>query len=441
MRTTRELHEPMFRQYSEHSFSEKLQKISKILDLHPEIADWVHSDLVKGKDPRGQKGMSAEEVIRAAILKQIQDLTYQELEFQVADSQATRAFIRVPDGVSYSDSALQSNIKRISPETWQRIQKITVIYAQSVDFEKGRTVRVDSTVVETNTAYPIDSKLITDCLRVASRALHRMKHYGIKDALKFSHKKGKKLQLAILNARGFEAKKEHYYDLVVGAGDVWRQLPLLIAKCQEKLQAEPMLSKAIAELKHIQHYLEPILAQTIARVFDEKPLAATDKIVSIFETHADIIVKGGRETEFGHKVFFTTGKSNLVIDCEVEEGNPHDSEKFIDALERVQAIYGKYPRQVTADGGFASQENVYDAHELGVKDVCFNKKVELEPEEMCKSKAVFRRLTRLRAGVESNISALKRGYGLFRATWKGLEGFKSYVWSAVVAYNFMLLAL
>ena len=441
MRITRELHNPMFRQYSEHSFSDKLQKISTILDLHPEITDWVHSDLSGGKDPRGAKGMSAEEVIRAGILKQIQELTYQELEFQVADSQATRAFIRVPDGISYSDSALQENIKRISPETWQRIQKITVSYARSVDFERGRTVRVDSTVVETNTAYPIDSKLIADCLRVASRAVHRLNQDGQKITLKFTHKKAKKLQLAILNARGVEAKREHYYDLVVGAGEIYKQLPKVIESFEAELQKRPRTSKLIAELKHVHEYLGPILAQTISRAFDEKPVDATDKIVSIFETHADIIVKGGRDTEFGHKIFFTTGKSNLVIDCEVEAGNPHDSEKFLDALDRLKAIYGKYPRQITADGGFASQDNVYEAHELGVKDVCFNKKVDLEPEEMCRSKAVFKKLAKLRAGIESNISALKRGFGLTRANWKGLEGFKSYVWSSVVAYNLMLLAL
>ena len=33
MGITKELHKPMFRQYSEYSFSNKLQKISTILDL------------------------------------------------------------------------------------------------------------------------------------------------------------------------------------------------------------------------------------------------------------------------------------------------------------------------------------------------------------------------------------------------------------------------
>lgn len=150
MRITRELQTPMFRQYSEHSFSDRLQKISAILDLHPEIADWVHSDLGKSECSRGSRGMSAESVVRAALVKQMQELTYDELEYQVADSQSARAFIRVPDGRTYSRSALQANIKAISLATWQRVQKITVECAASTGFETGKTVRIDATALCAN---------------------------------------------------------------------------------------------------------------------------------------------------------------------------------------------------------------------------------------------------------------------------------------------------
>jgi transposase, IS5 family len=440
MRLARELHNPLFRQYSEHSFSEKLSQVASKLDAHPEIADWVLEDLTKGKDPRGAKGMTAEEVIRAAILMQIQNLTYAELEYQIADSQSARAFIRVPDGITYSDSALQTNIKGISVNTWQKVQRLTVLAAKESALENGRTVRMDATVVETNIAHPMDSNLLVDCLRVISRCVHWMQEKGLKSAMKYSHKKGKKEQLAILNAKDEEERRVHYVQLIIGAGDVWKQLSDLVGKC-EQLPAETKgRQKHIEQLRHVECHLEAILAQTIARVIDGRSVHSSEKIVSIFEEHSDVIVKGRRDTEFGHKVFFTTGKSNLVIDCEIAEGNPADSEKFMDLLEQVSKLYGRYPRQTTCDGGFASKENVIEAKKRGIKDVCFTKRCAMDPEEMCKSRSVFKKLARLRAGIESNISALKRGYGLGRAAWKGLEGFKAYVWSAVVAYNFMLLA-
>jgi IS5 family transposase len=259
--------------------------------------------------------------------------------------------------------------------------------------------------------------------------------------MKYSHKKGRKEQLAILNSKGDDERKVHYVQLIIGAGDVWKQISNLVEKCEQLPEETKGRQKHIEQLKHVECHLEAILAQTIARVIDGRSVHSSEKIVSIFEEHSDVIVKGRRNTEFGHKVFFTTGKSNLVIDCEIVEGNPADSEKFMDLLERVNEIYTCYPRQTTCDGGFASKENVIEAKKCGVKDVCFTKRCSLEPEEMCASRSVFKKLARLRAGIESNISALKRGYGLGRAAWKGLEGFKAYVWSAVVAYNFMLLSL
>jgi IS5 family transposase len=155
--------------------------------------------------------------------------------------------------------------------------------------------------------------------------------------------------------------------------------------------------------------------------------------------NSDVIIKGSREIEFGRKVFFTTGCSNTVTDVFVAEGNLPDAEVFITLVERHKAIFGKVPRQTTCDGGFASQENVHEARDMGVKDVCFTKKVNMEPEEMCSSRSVFKKLAKLRAGIESNISALKRAFGLSRVSWKGEDGFMKCVWSSVVAYNLFTL--
>jgi IS5 family transposase len=72
--------------------------------------------------------------------------------------------------------------------------------------------------------------------------------------------------------------------------------------------------------------------------------------------------------------------------------------------------------------------------------VCFSKRCGLKILEIVKSSYVYNKLKKFRAGIESNISALKRGFGLDRATWKGLSGYKSYIWSALVSYNLTILA-
>ena len=109
-------------------------------------------------------------------------------------------------------------------------------------------------------------------------------------------------------------------------------------------------------------------------------------------------------------------------------------------LERHIASHGQPPRQIAGDGGYASTANVTQAKALGVSDVAFHKKGHLGIEAMVKSRWVYRKLRNFRAGIEANISCLKRAFGLARCTWRGLAHFTSYVWSSVVAYNLALCA-
>ena len=72
--------------------------------------------------------------------------------------------------------------------------------------------------------------------------------------------------------------------------------------------------------------------------------------------------------------------------------------------------------------------------------MAFHKKSGLRVEDMVKSRWVYRKLRNFRAGIEADISCLKRAYGLSRCTWRGLPHFTAYVWSSVVAYNLSLFA-
>ena len=195
-----------------------------------------------------------------------------------------------------------------------------------------------------------------------------------------------------------------------------------------------------AEFGHYRPLIERIVGQTERRVFQGETVAAAEKIVSLFEPHTDIIVKGGREVEYGHKLNLTTGRSGLILDLVIEAGNPADSERFLPMLERHIAFYGEAPRQTAADGGFASRHNLGEAKALGVRDVAFHKKAGLRVMDMVKSKGVYRKLRNFRAGIESDISCLKRAYGLARCIWRGLDHFRAYVWSSALAYNLALFA-
>ena len=83
--------------------------------------------------------------------------------------------------------------------------------------------------------------------------------------------------------------------------------------------------------------------QTRRRVFDGETVPAAEKVTSLFEPHTDIIRKSGRRMHYGHKINLTTGRSGLVLDAAVEDGNPADSERCLPMLERhvAHAVFHK----------------------------------------------------------------------------------------------------
>ena len=74
--------------------------------------------------------------------------------------------------------------------------------------------------------------------------------------------------------------------------------------------------------------LNTIINQTERRVLDGEKVEAKDKLVSIFETHTDILAKGKRKVVFGHKILLSGGKSNLILDCMIERGNWSDAKSL-----------------------------------------------------------------------------------------------------------------
>jgi len=247
----------------------------------------------------------------------------------------------------------------------------------------------------------------------------------------------RKRGLAIKYSRGEEKKAALYRDLIA-ATEACVAAMRRAALCIQHTSPETTLWRLEAE--HYLALIERVIHQTRRRVIDRAPVPAGEKLVSLFEPHADIIVKSRRGVQYGHKLNLTSGRSGLILDVVVEAGNPADAARFKPMLDRHIAFYGKPPRQAVADAGYASLDNLKQAKAIGIRDVAFHSKRGLAIEDMVRSKWVYRRLRNFRAGIEAGISCLKRAYGLSRCTWRGLDHFKSYVWSSVVAYNLSLFA-
>jgi IS5 family transposase len=430
-----------------HDIGKELAAFSEILDATPKMLDLVYADLTRvARKDTGREGMTAEQVLRCVALKQYRNLSYEELAFHLEDSKSFRAFARLEMGQYPSSSSLQENIKPLSEETWEAVHVCLMQYALEAGIESGRKVRIDSTVVESNIHDPSDSTLLWDGIRVITRWLEEGHALAPRPDYRYCDhcRVVKKRLMVVLNTKKEEDRVSAYRDMTHYAGKVVgyakEAIPVLQAYQATGLGDMMTAMNLATQLKRAVDLLEKVINQTERRVFRNEKVPVADKVVSFFEDHTDIIVKKRRETKFGHKIFLTGGKSNLILDCLIAKGNPADSDQYIPMLERHKESFSKVPRQVSADGGFASKDNLNDAKGLGVKDAVFAKKRGLSVIDMAKSSWVYKKLRNFRAGIEANISTLKRAFGLDRCTWKGWEGFKQYVWSSIFAYNLQVIA-
>jgi transposase, IS5 family len=445
MRKKRQKQMPLMPAASDHPQAIELENISRILDANPIICDLAMQDLreVSNKAKKsGARGMTADQVVRAAIVKQMFGFTYKELAFHIIDSNSIRRFMLI--GIAdkgFKKSVLNKNVKALSPQTWEAINAQLVQYADDEKIEKGRELRIDCTVVESNIHEPTDSSLLWDSVRVLTRLLHRAKDdFGLRVSFQDHRRRAKRRLLGIMNSRSKKDRKKRYADLIKVTTKSIGYAKSAIEAIDQVASISNGLIALRLDLNQYSQLAARVVDQTQRRVMLGENVAASEKVVSLFETHTDIIVKDRRDTFFGHKVCLTGGASNLIVDCLIVDGNPADSSLTVEMLDRQKELYGRYPLKVALDGGFASKDNLNKAKEKQIKDVCFAKKRGLKVEDMCRSQWVYDRLRRFRAGIESGISWVKRCFGMTRCTWKGLGSFKSYVWASIVSANLLTLA-
>lgn len=438
MREARNAQTSIFDRYAEHEFGRQLERLSALLDCHPEILELIAKDFDKANvASTGACGLSIESIFRCLVLKQITQLSYQKLAFHLCDSATYRTFVRLKIKQSPRKSALQATVRRVQPETLAQIHRLVMSDWLAQGQLSLDALRIDSTVVDSNIAPPLDSGLLEDGIRVLSRLMANSKVCtGVKIRFVDQRKRSKSLAFRIFHAKKPE-KNRLYPELIRCAQVALRQTAKAIDKVRLHANDEAQSRTWIDEVQHYGALLLRVIDQTERRVIHGEKVPASEKLVSLFEPHTDIIVKGLREVQYGHKVNLATEQYGFVTYFNIEDGNPADVTLYQTVLDACQAAYRTTPDSVVADGGYASGDNVRQARQRGVKRAVFNKPVGLGLHEMGVKRKTFAALRDFRAGIEGNISELKRVFGLRRADWKGRDGFCAYVWSSVLSYNLM----
>jgi len=181
--------------------------------------------------------------------------------------------------------------------------------------------------------------------------------------------------------------------------------------------------------------VKQVRRQARARVFGGNT-HVPGKLASMFEHTTEIIRRGKAKqpTEFGKMIKVQEAEGQIVVDYEVFEKRPADSDLLVPAIVIHQQRLGRVPDLAAADAAFYSANGEKEAHAMGVKRVSVPNRSSKSKDRVALQKTRwFKHGQKWRTGCEGRISVLKRRHGLTRCRYKGDLGMKRWVGLGVIS--------
>ena len=436
------------------NLSPELEKINSYLE-DEKLYRLIKKDLSQRRPKTTQTGRNStpvDVILRMLVVKRLYGISYEETERQVSDSLRLRQFCRVYLNAVPDDTTLIRWANLIRPKTLEKFNQRIVQLAVERKVTRGRKMRTDGTVVESNIRPPSDGRLLADSVRVLARSLARGKAI-LKDAKQkvldefedftqtakgLSRKIGETLRSKKEEAQ--TAGRQQYEKLLAMTGQtiVWA----VQTQKQLQKQSQQKAKRLVETLNTFIPRARQVIDQATRRVLQGEQVPAAEKIVSIFEEHTGIIRRGkeAKPVEYGHKIWLNEVEGGIVSHYRVLDGNPSDEKQWKPSLKAHIKTFQHAPVQASADRGLSSDPNETLAHDLGVRYVVIPKrgyrsKARLKHEH----KAWFVKGRHWHAGVEGRISVLKRAHSLGRSLNHGETGFQCWVGWGVIAGNLAVL--
>jgi transposase, IS5 family len=401
----------------------------------------------------GRRSTPVEVILRMLVVKRLYDWSYEQTERFVSDSIVLRQFCRlylqsVPD-----DTTLIRWANQVGSQTVASLNDRVVELARSLKVTRGRKLRVDSMVVESNIHHPTDSALLADGVRVISRLLRGAKkvlptevasQLGKKEAFRTRNRSVRRVAQRlhrIARRKGEKAReelKEAYHKLIAITQASCAQAVRVVGTLRGYADEESGARRLLEGLEHFVPLVEQGIAQATRRVLHDEQVPAQQKILSLFEEHTQIITrqKMGKPREFGRKVLIDEVDGGIISRYEILEEVGREHPHLPASLEAHQEHFRRAPQLLAADRGLYSAENERLAHQAGVKRVVLPKSGRLSHErEQHEKQRWFKRGFRFRAGIEGRISVLGRAFGLDVCLDHGEEGMGRWVGWGILTHN------
>jgi IS5 family transposase len=378
-------------------------------------------------------------------LKHRYQLGYEVLVKEVSDSFAWRRFChlslddRVPDSTT-----LIKLTHKYGEDTVRALNDALVLKLKEGKVVRGRKLRIDTTVVESDIHHPTDTGLLTDGIRVITRVVSKLKKVvpGIGSRFVKHTRKAKKVYLGLMKVmkgrtgKDDSALKRARDNLVKITGEViadGREVQAELELLQEK---SPLVNGLRGQLGEWIEAAERVVRQTQEVIKGNRRLPR--RLVSLFDVDARPIKRGKArtDTEFGRKVLLGETDHGIITTYQVLDENPSDTALLKPVVKGHRRLFRKRLKAVAGDRGFYSQPNEDWLKDNGVRRVSIPKRGKVrEDRRRYQKQSWFKRLQRFRAGIEARISLLKRKFGLKRSRLRGSPGVNIWVGQGILAHN------
>jgi IS5 family transposase len=425
----------------------ELERVGRLLDderFFEPFRAFFHARL-------GRPSIPIETYLRLMFLKYRYRLGFETLCREVADSITWQRFCRIPlGGTVPHPTTLMKITTRCGEQAVDALNEALLAKALEAKVLKTNRVRADTTVVEANVAYPSDSGLLAKGVARMAATAKKLKSMGLATRTKLADR----TRSVRARARTINANLRHRNDERIA---LVRRINGELAQIGERTarDAEAVVRNAtralrtrrdrpsgraralVQRLAVLVERTRQIAAQTRQRLAGVTPPGAT-RIVSLHDPDARPIAKGrlGRPVEFGYKAQVVDNEDGVVLDHNVELGNPPDAPMLEPAIQRIKRRTGRAPRAVTADRGYGDAAIEPALRAAGVRHIVVPTKGKpTAARRQVEHRRAFRRMVRWRTGCEGRISCLKRDFGLARTRSDTLTGARTWCGHGIFNHN------
>ena len=427
-----------------------LQEIYCNNEYNDKIFSIMEKYLPKVDNQNGRPGMNLWTIFVLGQVRMSLGLSYDMLHHLSNNDILLRELLGITEvfgksSFEFEYQNIYDNVSKLNESMLMKINDVIVEFGHREVFKKKGTtalrLKTDSFVVESNVHFPTDYNLLWDCARKSLDVVNYFvkKYPQIEGWRKVknwrSELKSQMRQLGRISSGGGKNKEDKLQKVTQSYLSKNR---LLLNKLVLENQNFPVcdtydLSKHI-ELESYMKLLVKHIDLVERRILKGETIAHEEKMMSIFETYTEWIVKGKFRpaVELGKKISITSDQYDLIVYHKVMD---HEQDRDI-VIQIADVLLKKYKLidSMSFDKGHWNKENK-ELLELQIPQVILPKLGKLTAQEQqIEGSRIFKRLKNKHSAIESNINELEHR-GLDRCPDRSFFHFKTYIALGVCAYN------